>query len=64
MASGQLSAKNGRHFKVDQFRSRKVFTAQARPRLVAISRVVGQRDGKHARVNDEHARPGARSLRT
>lgn len=61
MSSGELPAKYGGNFEVDQFGGCELFTTESRPRLVAIPTVVSQRDGKDVRVNDEHARTGARS---
>ena len=61
MASGELPAQDGGHLKVDQFRGCQVFATESRPGLVAIPTVVSQHDGKDARINDEHARSGARS---
>ncbi len=59
MAPGELPAKNGGHLEVDQFRSSEVFATKPRPGFVAVRTVVSQRDGKDARVNDEHAQTGA-----
>ncbi len=61
MAAGELPAKDGGNLEVDQFRGRQVFATESRPGLVAIPAVVSERDGKDARVNDEHVRSGARS---
>lgn len=62
VAPGEPPAKHGRHLQVDQFRGCHLFTAESRPCLVAVLTVVSQRDGKDARVNDEHVRTGARPL--
>ncbi len=59
VAPGKPPAKHGRHLQVDQFRGCHLFAAESRPCLVAIPTVVSQRDGKDARVNDEHVRTGA-----
>lgn len=61
VASGELPAKDGGDLEVNQFRGGQMFTTESCPGLLAVPAVVSQRDGQDARVNDEHARTGARS---
>ena len=55
-ADGELAAKRGQHFQIDQFRRREFLASKSRPRGIALHSVVRERNDESARVNDEHGR--------